>query len=243
MGGLPKGWNSRAARRWRWRQVPAIGRRMSPRASIGSRRSCGGRMYRAANTDVETRVDEKAARVDVTVRVSPGPRSILQNVVVEGADATKPSIARSIALTPGAPLDPAGIRETRQPLHDLDVPKRRHPGAASDGHRHPGALHRHAGRAAGHGPDHPRRTAAFGCATASQRRGDQFDERDRRLGFAADVENRNLFGRVPRPGLCGCGAISRSAASRSGRSASSTAASLDAVHRAPAKSSILKAFR
>ena len=57
----------------------------------------------------------------MTVRVAPGPRSILQDVVVEGGDETKPSIARSIKMTPGAPLDPAGIRETRQRLYDLDV--------------------------------------------------------------------------------------------------------------------------
>src|SRR4029453_19222532 len=77
--------------------------------------------YRAANAAVETRVDDNAARVDVTVRITPGPRSILQDVVVEGGDPRKPSIARSIALTTGAPLDPAGIRETRQRLYDLDV--------------------------------------------------------------------------------------------------------------------------
>ena len=71
--------------------------------------------YRA-RTPTSRHASTRKRRVDVTVRVSPGPRSILQNVVVEGADATKPSIARSIALTTGAPLDPAGIRETRQRL-------------------------------------------------------------------------------------------------------------------------------
>ena len=41
--------------------------------------------------------------------------------MVEGGDAAKPAIARSIALTTGAPLDPAAIRETRRRLYDLDV--------------------------------------------------------------------------------------------------------------------------
>ena len=77
--------------------------------------------YRAASTEVETRVDEKSARVDVSVRVTPGPRSILRDVVVEGGDSTKPTIARSITLATDAPLDPLEIRETRRRLYDLDV--------------------------------------------------------------------------------------------------------------------------
>ena len=160
--------------------------------------------YRAANTDVETRVDEKAARVDVTVRVSPGPRSILQNVVVEGADATKPSIARSIALTPGAPLDPAGIRETRQRLYDLDVYRsvdiQVQPVTATDTPA-PSTV-----TLVGQPvtaritlEERPRYRVRYGLAVSDEEISS--DERDRRLGFAADVENRNLFGRGATAGV------------------------------------------
>jgi outer membrane protein assembly factor BamA len=158
--------------------------------------------YRAANTEVETRVDDKTARVDVTVRVSPGPRSILQDVVVEGGDATKPSIARSIALTPGAPLDPAGIRETRQRLYDLDVyrsvdiqvqpvtPAAAPPAATPS--EQPVAARITL-------EERPRYRFRYGLAVSDEEI--SADERDRRLGFAADLENRNLFGRAGTAGV------------------------------------------
>jgi outer membrane protein assembly complex protein YaeT len=159
--------------------------------------------YRAASTDVETRVDEKAARVDVTVRVTPGPRSILQNVVVEGADATKPSVARSIALTTGAPLDPAGIRETRRRLYDLDVYR------SVDIHIQPvtsetrpastGMLAEQPVTARIALEERPRYRVRYGLAVSDEEI--EPDERDRRLGFAADVENRNLFGRAATAGV------------------------------------------
>ena len=158
--------------------------------------------YRAAKTDVETHVDDKTARVDVTVRVSPGPRSILQDVVVEGGDATKPSIARSIRLTTGAPLDPAGIRETRQRLYDLDVYRSvdiqvqpvtaaaAPPAAASSEQPVTARITLE---------ERPRYRFRYGLAVSDEEISP--DERDRRLGFAADLENRNLFGRAATAGL------------------------------------------
>jgi outer membrane protein assembly complex protein YaeT len=158
--------------------------------------------YRAAKTDVETRVDDKTARVDVTVRVAPGPRSILHDVVVEGGDATKPSIARSIALTPGAPLDPAGIRETRRRLYDLDVYRSVDiqvqpatppaPPAAAPPSEEPVTARITL-------EERPRYRFRYGLAVSDEEIGT--DERDRRLGFAADLENRNLFGRAATAGV------------------------------------------
>jgi translocation and assembly module TamA len=153
--------------------------------------------YRTASTDVETRIDQQASRVDVTVRVTPGPRSILQDVVVEGADETKPSIARSIKMTTGAPLDPAGIRETRQRLYDLDVYRSvdiqvqpltsdAMPGTTSPPVDQPVMARITL-------EERPRYRVRYGLAVSDEEISP--DERDRRLGFAADVENRNVFGR------------------------------------------------
>src|SRR5262245_36567024 len=153
--------------------------------------------YRQARVDVDTHVDPQAARVDVTVHVAPGPRSILRDVIVEGDDAGKPLVARSIVLAPGAPLDPAAIGETRRRLYDLDVyrsvemnvqPLDSLPAAPS------GAM-----------PDEepvavriaveqrPRYRLRYGIALTDEEVGP--DQRDQKLGFAADLENRNVFGR------------------------------------------------
>lgn len=162
-----------------------------------------GAAYRTASTEVETRIDEQAARVNVAVRVTPGPRSILQDVVVEGADETKPSIARSIKMTTGAPLDPAGIRETRQRLYDLDVYRSVDiqvqpltsdalPGAASPPGDQPVMARITL-------EERPRYRVRYGLAVSDEEI--SADERDRRLGFAADLENRNVFGRALTAGV------------------------------------------
>jgi outer membrane protein insertion porin family len=153
--------------------------------------------YRQARAAVDTRVVPEAARVDVTVDVTTGPRSILRDVIVEGDDAGKALVARSITLAPGAPLDTAAINETRQRLYDLDVyrsvdidvqPLTPAPAAA-------------AGFVTGDQPvaarialeQRPRYRLRYGLAVSDEVVGP--DQRDQQVGFAADFENRNLFGR------------------------------------------------
>jgi outer membrane protein assembly factor BamA len=46
---------------------------------------------------------------------------VLREVVVDGADARTPLVARAIALTPGAPIDPAALGTTRKQLYDSGV--------------------------------------------------------------------------------------------------------------------------
>src|SRR5262249_17431232 len=77
--------------------------------------------YLEGSVDVETALDRDAAHVDISFRVTPGRRSILRDVVVQGGDLTKPLVARAITLQANAPLDPAAISETRQRLYDLDT--------------------------------------------------------------------------------------------------------------------------
>ena len=204
LGGLPEGLEKEgrdALRIYKRRAIPAGG--CGCRASIGSRHSCAAPRIARRSTDVETRIEEKTAQVNVTVQVTPGARSILQDVVVEGADAGKPAIARSIALKTGAPLDPAAIRETRRRLYDLEVYR------SVDIQVQPVA--------AGAPPEpaivpaeqpvmaritleeRPRYRVRYGLAVSDE--GIGTDERDRRLGFAADVENRNIFGRGATAGV------------------------------------------
>jgi outer membrane protein assembly complex protein YaeT len=159
--------------------------------------------YRQASADVDTRVDARAARVDLTVRVTPGPRAILRDVVVQGDDGTKPLVARSIVLARDAPLDPAAIRETRRRLHDLDVYR------SVDIDVVP--LESAAAPPSGGAPleqpvvariaveERPRYRLRYGLAVSDEVAGP--DQRDQQLGFAADVENRNLFGRGATAGV------------------------------------------
>ena len=157
--------------------------------------------YRDGSAEIETRVDPTAARVDMTVRVTSGPQSILREVVVQGADARR--VAGAIALTTDVPLDPAGIRETRQRLYDRDV------------YRSVDIQIQPITSAAPPPPDaaplaqpvsakivlveRPRYRLRYGLAVSDEVIGP--DERDRRLGVAADLENRNLFGRGATAGL------------------------------------------
>ena len=130
------------------------------RLEAGLRRAA----YREAAIEVETRVDTAAARVDVAMVVTPGPRSILRDVVVQGGDASKPSVARSIVLTPDAPLDPAGHRrDAETPLRPRCLPERRYRRAAAR-HHGPAATNQ---RACSSSRSSPRLRSANGRAIES----------------------------------------------------------------------------
>ena len=137
------------------------------------------------------------------MRVAPGPRSILRDVVVEGGDSTKPTIARSITLATGAPLDPLEIRETRRRLYDLDVYRsvdiQVQPVASAAGPPSTTAPAEQPVMARIVLEERPRYRVRYGLAVSDEEIG--ADQRDRRLGFAADVENRNVFGRAATAGL------------------------------------------
>jgi outer membrane protein assembly complex protein YaeT len=159
--------------------------------------------YRQASIDVETSVDAKAARVDIAVVVTAGPRSILRQVVVHGDNATKPPVARSIVLAPDAPLDPAAIAETRKRLYDLDVYRsvdiEVQPLAAAAPQASTGAPAEQPVVARITLGEAPRYRFRYGLALNDEVV--SADERDRRLGFAADLENRNMFGRGASAGV------------------------------------------
>ena len=121
-------------RRW-LASVPAIGRRTSPRASIGSRRSCGG-----PHIAPRTPTSRHASMRSRTRRCH---RACLAGTPLDPPECRRRRCRRHETIDckvdradAGAPLDPAGIRETRQRLPTSTCTKRRHPGAASDGHRY-----------------------------------------------------------------------------------------------------------
>ena len=159
--------------------------------------------YREAAADVDTQVDAGAARVDIAVRVAPGPRSILRDVVVQGGDAAKPPLARAIVLAANEPLDQAAIGETRRRLYDLDVYRSVdidvQPLESGAPPSSPGPQVEQPVVARITLGERPRYRFRYGLALNDNVVGP--DERDRRLGFAADLENRNIFGRGASAGL------------------------------------------
>jgi len=162
-----------------------------------------GAAYRQASVDVETGVDAAAARVDVAVRVTPGPRAILRDVIVRGGDEGKPPVARSIVLAPNAPLDPAALVETRRRLYDLGVYRSvdidiqpAAPSASSTAAEPPAEQPVVATIAL---EEAPRYRLRYGLAVSDEQVGP--DQRDQRLGFAADFENRNVLSRAVSAGL------------------------------------------
>ena len=189
---------SRSATR---RTLSAGGRRRERRSARGA--PCGARAYREAECRDRRRASmpnaPRASTSTVRWRRS-GSRSILREVVVEGGDASKPWWRGAIVLTPDAPLDPDGH------------PARR--GGGSTTSTSTGASTSMSSRLASAAPppspaaapveqpvvsrrlcsvERPRYRVRYGLAVSDEEIGP--DERDRRLGVAADLENRNVFGR------------------------------------------------
>ncbi len=154
-----------------------------------------------AQVAVDTTVDDAARRVDLHVRAQPGPRSILTGVIVEGADPEKPLVARAIELTPGAPVSPVAIGRTRRALYDSGVFRSVEIALEpADGSAAPPDLR---GPPPSGGMDRPvvarvrleeRPRYRFRYGFALNDEVVSTDERRQRLGLAADLENRNLFG-------------------------------------------------
>ena len=153
-----------------------------------------------ARASIATKVEAKEPRVDIDVLVLAGPRSILQDVVVDGADPQKPLVAKSITLIPGAPVDPQALGETRRRLYDTGLYRSvaidlqpLNPAAAETTATPPDVP------AEGDRPvaariqleERPGYSLRYGLAFNDEVLGP--DMREQRLGFAADLAKRNLF--------------------------------------------------
>ena len=141
-------------------------------------------------------LDPQEHNVDVHVLVQSGSRSVLSGVAVEGARADSPIISRNVNLTVGAPVTGSLLSDVRRRLYDTGVyrsveidlepaDETRAPNVVAGG----GDLQV---VARVHVEERPRYRLRYGLAY----RDDVVapDERERRLGFAADLENRNLLG-------------------------------------------------
>jgi outer membrane protein assembly factor BamA len=154
-----------------------------------------------ARAAVATKADATQPRVDIGVLVEAGPRSILQDVVVEGADPRKPLVAKAITLTPGGPVDPRALGETRRRLYDtglyrsvtVDLQPLNPPAGETS------AAKPDVPAAAGDRPvaariqleERPGYSLRYGLAFSDEVVGPEM--REQRLGLAADLAKRNLF--------------------------------------------------
>ena len=152
-----------------------------------------------ARASVATKVDVKEPRVDIDVLVEAGPRSILRDVLVDGADPRKPLVAKAITLTPGAPVDPRALGETRRRLYDTGLYRSvaidlqpLSPAAATTASKPDLPVKADRPVAARiQLEERPGYSLRYGLAFNDEVVGP--DLREQRLGFAADLAKRNLF--------------------------------------------------
>ncbi len=70
------------------------------------------------DAQVEAKVERRDGKVDVTYRVTEGPKEVVEKVEVEGNDATSEKLVRSqIGLKPGQALEPGKLAEARRNLY------------------------------------------------------------------------------------------------------------------------------
>ena len=155
-----------------------------------------------AQVAVDTTVDDAARRVDLHVRAQPGPRSILTGVIVEGADPEKPLVARAIQLTPGS-TGSAPSRSAERGVRCPDSGVFRNVEIALEPAAESAAPADLSGPPPSESVDCPvvarvrveeRARYRFRYGFALNDEVVSADVRQQRLGFAADLENRNLFG-------------------------------------------------
>jgi outer membrane protein assembly factor BamA len=149
----------------------------------------------------ETVLDPATHRADVHALVEPGPRTVLASVAVDGADDDAATIAQALNVSAGMPVGASALGAARRRLYEsgtyrsVEIALEPAPAAAP------------LARATGERPvvvrirveERPRYSLRYGLAVNSAL--NDAEERETRLGFAADFENRNLFGRGLTAGL------------------------------------------
>jgi outer membrane protein assembly factor BamA len=148
----------------------------------------------------ETVLDHAATRADVHVLVAPGPRSMLASVTIEGARSDDPTIARSLNVPVGTPISASAINAARRRLYETgkyrSVEIALEPEAGVEPIEQVAGDRRVVARV--RVEERPRYSFRYGLSVSDVA---SLDERDTRLAFAADVENRNLVGRGMTVGL------------------------------------------
>jgi outer membrane protein insertion porin family len=162
----------------------------------------------------ETVLDPAARRADVHALVAPGPRTVLASVAVDGADGDAgAAVARALDVSPGTPLGASALAAARRRLYQsgtyrsVEVDLEPAPDSSGVGLQpdsssvrlQPDPSTDRLVVARIRVEERLRYSLRYGLAVNSEL--DAAGERDTRLGFAADFENRNLLGRGLTVGL------------------------------------------
>ena len=153
--------------------------------------------YTSARVTARSTPDDSAAVVAVRFDVVEGPRQVVDKVVVDGAARTHSGlVARALRVTPGSPVDPAAWNLARKRLYDTGVFR-----SVDIEARVPEA---DAGRADGTVPvearvtleEWPHYLVRYGLRLSDEAAAlGETTGRVLRVGAAADLRRRNLFGR------------------------------------------------
>jgi outer membrane protein assembly factor BamA len=161
--------------------------------------------YLEVNGIAETVLRPEQRQVDVHVLVQAGPRSVISDVIVEGADPSSSLVARALQLSPGQAVSPEAMAETRRRFYDTglfrSVDIEVEPASPVEG---PGASALGAERpvvARIRVQERPNYRFRYGLVLSDEVI--SAEERDLGLGAALDLERRNLFQRAITAGLSG----------------------------------------
>ena len=160
----------------------------------------------------ETVLDQATRRADVHALVAPGPQTVLASVAVDGADGDDAKIAQALSVSPGMPVGASALGAARRRLYETGIYRsveiELEPVPDSSNVRlQPDPSSVRLQPDAGQQPvvarirveERPRYSLRYGLAVNSEL--NAAEERDTRVGFAADFENRNLLGRGLTVGL------------------------------------------
>jgi outer membrane protein assembly factor BamA len=132
-------------------------------------------------------LDREERRADVHVLVEPGPRSMLASLEIEGARADDPTIARSLNLAVGQPIGASAVSTARRRLYatglyrSVEISLSPATGASPEATSADRQVVAHV-----RVEERPRYNFRYGLAVNSDLISPE--ERDTRLGFAADLE-------------------------------------------------------
>jgi outer membrane protein insertion porin family len=150
----------------------------------------------------ETVLDPEEQKAHVHVLVQPGPRRTLASIAVAGADPDNAAITQTLGIDVGQPIGASALSAARRKLYEtgayrsVEVALEPVSGGASPEKPAAGDV---ATVVTIRVEERPRYSFRYGLSINSESISP--DERDTRLGFAADLENRNLFGRGMTVGL------------------------------------------
>ena len=157
--------------------------------------------FLSVHVSTDTSLDQSAHRVNVHVSAEPGPRTVLTSVSVEGSAADRAAVARSMRLEVGTPLSASELSATRRRLYetgayrsvDIDLEPVVNGGQPVDGRPNVPTTGDRAVVARIRVEERPRYTFRYGLAVNDDVVG--LDQRSQEIGFAADLENKNVLGR------------------------------------------------